>query len=305
MTRQLKGSIVTICSLLSFSCADEKNPYKDRYETQTAGPAGAVTGTPSTGNATVDANGAATPAANEADTKTAAKTDAIAKESLNAVQMICGPQPSLAKFAAEIAVLCVNGQPSQAFANALAAPYKGGANPPLVVVKSVDNAGISEFILLAVLEVPKPIADVFAKRDLTHKGTMTEGNATVTQTELSATPGAGGDQLGSYDVKFDLNVRVGIINVADTRILQQDFLALTPDKSLISSVSYLKPGAADNTDNILATSVSFWIGDKNTTKLISVNHQMVDNRGQAATAEQTVQSIGRRTMTDTYTAFSQ
>ncbi len=303
MNRPFPGMILTICGLLGFSCADEKNPYKNRYESQgTTGPTSPVTGT---GNA-VASNGAAPVAtASEADTKTAAKTETIAKESLSAVQMICGNQPSLAKFAAEMAVLCVNGQPSQAFANALAAPYKGGANPPLVLVKSVDNNGISEFILLAVLEVPKPIADVFAKRDLTHKGTMTEGNATVTQTELSATPGNGAEQLGSYDVKFDLNVRVGIINVADTRILQQDFIALTPDKSLITSMSYLKPGAADNTDNILANSVSFWIGDKNTTKLISVNHQMVDNRGQAATAEQTVTSIGRRTMTDTYTMFSQ
>ncbi|HYX34948.1 MAG TPA: hypothetical protein VE954_17775 [Oligoflexus sp.] len=304
MSHHLRGSIVTLCSVLSFSCADEKNPYKNRYETQTSGPAGAATGSNS-GNATVNADGSSSPAVNEADTKTAANTDTIAKESLSAVQMICGNQPALAKFAAEMAVLCVNGQPSQAFANALAAPYKGGANPPLVLVKSVDNNGISEFVLLAVLEVPKPITEVFAKRDLTHKGTMTEGNATVTQTELTATPGAGGDQLGSFDVKFDLKVTVGIINVADTRILQQDFIGLTPDKSLISAVTYLKPGAADNTDNILANSVSFWIGDKNTTKLISVNHQMVDNRGQAATAETTVTSIGRRTMTDTYTTFSQ
>ncbi len=303
MNRPFPGMILTICGLLGFSCADEKNPYKNRYESQgTTGTASPVTGTD---NAAASNGAVPVATASEADTKTAAKTETIAKESLSAVQMICGNQPSLAKFAAEMAVLCVNGQPSQAFANALAAPYKGGANPPLVLVKSVDNNGISEFILLAVLEVPRPIADVFAKRDLTHKGTMTEGNATVTQTELSATPGNGAEQLGSYDVKFDLNVRVGIINVADTRILQQDFVALTPVKALISSMSYLKPGAADNTDNILANSVSFWIGDKNTTKLISVNHQMVDNRGQAATAEQTVTAIGRRTMTDSYTMFSQ
>lgn len=303
MNRPFQGMILTICGLLGFSCAEEKNPYKNRYEK--AGTTGGVSAATGTGNAAADSSGAPVATATEAETKTAANTEAIAKESLSAVQMICGNQPSLAKFAAEMAVLCVNGQPSQAFANALAAPYKGGANPPLVLVKSVDNNGISEFILLAVLEVPKPIADVFAKRDLTHKGMMTEGNATVTQTELAATPGNGAEQLGSYDVKFDLNVRVGIINVADTRILQQDFVGLTPDKSLIASMTYLKPGAADNTDNILANSVSFWIGDKNTTKLISVNHQMVDNRGQAATAETTVTSIGRRTMTDTYTMFSQ
>jgi hypothetical protein len=303
MNRNIPGIILTVAGLLALSCADEKNPYKNRYETQ--GTSGAASPASGTGNATAADTTAPAQTVSEAETKTAADTESIAKESLTALQMICGNQPALAKFAAEMAVLCVNGQPSQAFANALAAPYKGGANPPLVVVKSMDNNGISEFILLAVLEVPKPIADVFAKRDLTHKGTMTEGNATVTQTELSATPGNGAEQLGSYDVKFDLNVRVGIINVADTRILQQDFVALTPDKSLISSMTYLKPGAPENEENILANSVSFWIGDKNTTKLISVNHQMVDNRGQAATAEQTVTSIGRRTMTDTYTAFSQ
>ncbi|WP_141732828.1 hypothetical protein [Oligoflexus tunisiensis] len=304
MLRPMHASILVICGLLSFACADEKNPYKNRYETQgsTAGTPGAATGTV---NASADASGTPATQVSEADTKTAADTDDIAKESLSAVQMICGNQPSLAKYAAEMAVLCVNGQPSQAFANALAAPYKGGANPPLVIVKSVDNNGISEFILLAVLEVPKPIADVFAKRDLTHKGTITEGNATVTQTELSATPGNGADQLGSYDVQFDLNVRVGIINVADTRILQQDFVSLNADKSLIASMSYLKPGAADNADNILATAVSFWIGEGANTKLVSVNHQMTDNRGQAATAEQTVTTLGRRTMTESYNTFSQ
>lgn len=302
MNHRLLKTLSLATGVLVTSCAAEKNPYASRYGTQpTAGPQTA-TSNPSAASGNPTNN---IVVANEADTKTAAKTDSIAKESLSAVQMICANPPSLAKFAAEMAVICVNGQPTQAFANALAAPYKGGANPPLVVVKSVDVNGISEFILLAVLEVPKPITAVFAKRDLTHKGTMTEGNATVTQTEIAATPGNGTDQLGSYDVKFDLNVKVGIITVADTRILQQDFLGLTTDKSLIGSVSYLKPGAADNAENILANSVSFWIGDASSTKLISVNHQMVDNRGQPATAEQTVQAIGRRTMTDSYTNFSQ
>jgi len=301
IARKLLPSVLCI---LGVSCAEEKNPYVSRYE---AGGTAPATGT---ANAGATAPGTAAPAVmntQEAakDAGTVAKPDTIAKASLAGVQLICSNPPALAKAQAELSVLCLNGQPTQAFANALAAPYKGGANPPLVLIKSVDNNGTSEFIVLAVIEVPKPIAEVFGKRALLSTGTLTAGNATVTQSVLTQVPAAGGDNMGSSDIKFGLNVSVGIIRVANVSILQADSTALNAEKSVISTISMLKPGAADNADDILSTSLSFMMQDGNATKLISVNHQMVNNRGQAATAEQTVTGIGRATMTDTYTKLTQ
>jgi len=294
---------------LGFSCAQEKNPYKSRYQTSGT-PASAVEASNNSNgtNSTVDSGANNSGTGNTApaqETAQAAKPESIPKASLAGVQLICSNPAALAKAQAELAPLCVNGQPTQAFANALAAPYKGGANPPLVTIKSVDVNGTSEFIVLAVIEVPKLIADVFAKRAMLTTGTLTAGNATVTQAVVATRPAAGGDNMGSTDVKFDLNVSVGIIRVANTSILQADATALNADKTLIATFSSLKAGAADNTDDILSNSLSFMIGEGGTTKLVSVNHQMVNNRGQPATAEQTVVGIGRATMTDVFTKLMQ
>jgi hypothetical protein len=297
----------SILCLLGVSCAEEKNPYATRY---VAGGTAPATGTANAGAAAPGTPAAGAPAVTDTqeaakDAGTVAKPDTIAKASLAGVQLICSNPPALAKAQAELSVLCLNGQPTQAFANALAAPYKGGANPPLVLIKSVDNNGTSEFIVLAVIEVPKPVAEVFAKRAQLSTGTLTAGNATVTQSVVTQVPAAGGDNMGGAEIKFDLNVSVGIIRVANTSILQADSNALNPEKSVISTISMLKPGAPDNSDDILSTSLSFMMQDGNATKIISVNHQMVNNRGQAATAEQTVTGIGRATMTDTYTKLMQ
>lgn len=305
--RIVKRVLPSFLVLLGASCSEEKNPYASRY---TSGATAPVTGTATNPGSTSPAVNGGTPVVADTteaakDAGTAAKPDAIAKASLAGVQLICSNPPALAKAQAELGVLCLNGQPTQAFANALAAPYKGGANPPLVLIKSVDNNGTSEFIVLAVIEVPKPVADVFAKRSQLTMGTLTAGNATVTQSVVTTVPAAGGDNLGGADIKFDLNVSVGIIRVANTSILQAESTALNADKSVIATISALKPGAPDNADDILSTSLSFMMQDGTGTKLISVNHQMVNNRGQAATAEQTVTGIGRATMTDTFTKLMQ
>lgn len=293
-----------------FSCAEEQNPYKGRYATSgvsstSAGTPQSSNGTPSIGAAPSTGATAATVPTAAQDIKTAAKPDAIAKASLTGVNLICSNPAALAKVQTELAVLCVNGQATQAFASALAAPYKGGANPPLVTIKAVDNNGVSEFIVLAVIEVAKPVADVFAKRAMLNNGTLTAGNATVAQSIVATRAAGGGDDLGGADVKFDLNVTVGIIKVANTSILQNDSTALNADKSVIATVSGLKAGDANNTDDILSTSLNFMMQDGTGTKIISVNHQMVNNKGQAATAQQTVVGIGQATMTDVYTKMSQ
>jgi len=301
-----------LLSLLTLSCAEEKNPYRDRY--MSGVPVGASNPSDTSGNATGQttnpgAGGGTGTGAVVADpnaTQKPADAGAIAETAKTGVALICSGSPALAKFQAELAVLCVDGKPTQTFAAALAAPYKGGPNPPLVKVKAVDNNGVSEFIVLAVIEIPKPVADVFAKRQMLTSGTTTAGNATVTQTVVATTPAAGGDKLGSSDVKFDLNVSVGIIKVNNVSMLQIDAVALNADKSLITTMGGLKQGAPDNQDDILSNSLSFMLGEgPNVTKLIQVNHQMVNNRGQAATAEQTVVGIGQASMTSAYMKLTQ
>lgn len=306
--RLLRMAGASLCTFFAWSCAEEKNPYRDRYSSGTmTGASGSQSNSNATaGGAAAAAGGAATGAVTADPNATSKPADqgAIAAASKTGVALICSNPPALAKFQAELAVLCVNGQPTQTFASALAAPYKGGANPPLVKVKSVDNNGTSEFIVLAVIEVAKPIADVFAKNDMFSTGMLTAGNATVTQTVVSSAPGAG-DMLNSSEVKFDLNVSVGIIRVNNISMLTKDSIALNADKSVIATLSGLKAGAPDNSDDILSNSLSFMIGEGNVTKLVSVNHQMVNNRGQAATAEQTVVGIGQATMTSIHGKASQ
>ncbi len=297
-----------LLALLTLSCAQERNPYKDRYMqggTQGASASGAGANSGNAAGASGNTSTAGAVVADPAATTKAADAGAIAAESKTGVALICSNPAALAKFQAEVAVLCVDGKPTQAFATALAAPYKGGANPPLVKIKSVDNNGTSEFIVLAVIEIPKPVTETFGKRLSLNAGTLTAGNATVTQTVVSSTPAGSGDAMGAAEVKFDLNVSVGIIKVNNISILQNDSVALNPDKSIIATLGYLKPGAPDNTDDILSNSLSFMMGEGNVTKVIQVNHQMVNNKGQAATAEQTVIGIGQASMTNAYNKLSQ
>ncbi|MCX6128367.1 MAG: hypothetical protein NTX25_04795 [Proteobacteria bacterium] len=294
---------------LGISCADEKNPYKAGYKSSSTEAAkkggddalpkdgtpivpGPVMGEQKPGSVPMPIPG-----------EPAAKP-VVPAQSLTGVQVICANPPALAKVQTELAVLCANGQVTPAFASALAAPYKGGANPPLVSIKSVDVNGVSEFIVLAVIEVPKTVAEVFDRRATLPSGTLTAGNAVVTQTVIGNTPPSSGSNLGSLDINFSLNVTVGIIKVANVSILQNDSIALNADKTVIASISSLKAGAADNTDDILSTSLSFNIQEGNVTKVISVNHQMVNNRGQVAAAAQTVLDIGKATMTDVYTKLT-
>ena len=295
----------SLLSVLGMSCAEEKNPYKTRYET--SGPSSTATSSaPSSSGNSLPADTTATNAPTPAqDTTTAAKPDAIPKASLAGVQLICSNPPALAKFQAELAVICTNGQPTAAFASALAAPYKGGATPPLVILKSTDVNSVSEFIVLAVIEVAKPIADTFAKRASLTAGTLTVGNASLIQTNVATTAATGGANLGGSDVKFDLTVKAGIITVNNISILQLDSVALNTEKSVIATLSALKVGAPDNTDDMLSNSLSFMMQDGTGTKVISVNHQIAANKGQGATAEKTVLDLGRAAMTDAYTKLSQ
>ena len=237
----------------------------------------------------------------------AAKTEDVPKASLTAAQVICASGPKLTKTAAEFAVVCINGQPTQAFASALAAPYKGGATVPLVTIKSVVGANNeSEFIFLGVMEVAKPFAAVSALSPTISTGTVTTTNATVVQSVAATRASAGGDDLGGQDVSFALTVKAGPITVNNVSILQQDTIALNPEKTITGNQSMLKAGAADNSDDILSTSVSFMFGDGTAaTKIVTVNHQKINNRGQAQTAATSATDIGKAILADVHKRLSQ
>ncbi|MFW7379910.1 MAG: hypothetical protein ACOH5I_13945 [Oligoflexus sp.] len=291
----IKLWFIVLASLLG-ACSED-NPYKGQYRSQPAQASSADAQGP--GNV----NQAREEAAEEA--ATVADEEAIAEEDLNTVQLVCQNQEMATKYPVETGALCLNGQPTNAFANALASPYQGGDNANLGVIKSEDVNGISHFILLAAIELPLPLSEVYAQRAALNPLNFTEGNATIAQVQLAELPAQGGAQLGGFDLQFDLTVRVAIITVQEQRILQRDFIALDPEQNVIASATYMKPGAEGNNPATVANLISFWIADGEKTKLVTVTHQQAENRGQHPTAETTILGIGRRTMVDTYNLFTQ
>lgn len=303
MQKQLLA-LFLFTALTAVAC-EESNPYKDG-SVQTGTLIKSGDGTAATGTGGGD-GGAAAPgdevaaAPNvAADTKKAA--DPSSSPALTGAAIVCADQDAIAKYKVEMEVLCVNGQPSQAFANALTTTYKGSGTVNLGVIKSVDNAGISTFVIMSGIEIPKGQAELLAKKAALNPANITEGNATYTQAETKAIPAAGGKDLGAFELTANLSVRVAIANVQDVRALTRDYVMLK-EGSVLRSATFLTPGAADNADNIVANIVSFWITEGNTTKIIGVTHQQANNRGQHPTAETTIMAVGRRTVTDGYNAL--
>lgn len=295
-------AIGVLISLTAAACTDESNPYKDgAVQTGTAAKTG--DGTAQTGAATPTGGGSAPAAAvpNVAgDTQKPA--DPATAPALTGAAIVCADQEATAKYPVEMAVLCVNGKPSQAFADALSKTFNGTGTPTLGVIKSVDNAGTSTFVIMSGFEVPKGQADLLAKKASLNPSNIVEGNATYTQAETRAIPAAGGKDLGGFELTATLRVSVAIVTVNDVRAMTRDFVMLK-EGSVVRSATYLTPGAADNADNIVANILSFWITEGNTTKIIGVTHQQAANRNQHATAETTILNLGRRTVIDGYTAL--
>jgi hypothetical protein len=298
--KQIIINALAIFLTLTLACKEE-NPYRDEYTRTDAGsakPAESAEGSSNTQTNAPSAEGS------EEEAKEAAEEGAIEEEDVNAVDMVCQDPAALANFQVEYQVLCTDGQPTQAFADALANPYQGD-NPQPKLLKSDDVNGISHFVLIAPLQVPQTIDALFDQRAQFHQNSFTVGNATFSQTELASTPAEGGNGLGSFDVQTNLDVSVGIINVNDVMVQKSVFTKIAADQSVIANTATLIENAPDNSDNIVNNIVSIWIADGQSTKIITVTHQQVNNRGQPDTAQTTFLDIGTQLMVDTYATFAQ
>ncbi|SMF00905.1 hypothetical protein [Pseudobacteriovorax antillogorgiicola] len=287
----MRQVLVWAFALGALWACEEKNPYANRVATaeqSAATPEGQV----SSGNQT-----GATP---EEQTQEA---ENLSEEALTVTQLICQSN-EFSGVQAAFDAACVNGQASVALATALEQPYDGAGDPVINLLQSDDVNGVSQFLVITSLKVAVSPADVLAQANALNEADFSEGNATVTQTEISSVAGDGAPIMLSTEIQFDLNVSVGIINVNDVRILSKEFLVLDSETQLMGYRSVLKAGEPDNEDNILANQISFWVPQEDgSTVLITISQQHADNRGQHATAETTFQGVARRSLLDTYALF--
>ena len=312
----------SLAYLLIFLCScAENNPYKDRVRQDGGSTVKALDNTNSsngqaaneenesqgesleTGN---DPDAASTPTVSGttvADTKTVADPADIPKASLSATEIICSSAASYPKFAAEYAVLCLNGVPTSAFANLLTTAFNGTGTPQPSKIKSVDVNGVSEFILATSFQVNRPIKTAFTNGRALNDMSFVEGNATFTMATVSEKPATEGMDLGSGVRKQTVVVKVSIITVQDISISDNQYVNLK-DQMVISTMSALKPGEADNTDNILGNGLNFLIADGNGTKVVVIAHQQLNNRGQHAAAETTALAVARRMTVEGFNALS-
>ena len=224
----------------------------------------------------------------------------LSEEALNITQEICGSGATFSSVSEAFSAACVDGQASVALAGALESPYEGAGDPVINLLQSDDINGVSQFLVITSLKVASTPEEILAQSNAMNEDDFEEGNATVTQTEVSSNPGDSSPVSLATEIQFDLNVSVGIINVADTRILTKEYLKVSEEGGILGYRSFLKSGAPDNEDNIIASQVSFWVPDETGTIFITVSQQHAENRNQHETAETTFLNIARRTLLQTY-----
>jgi hypothetical protein len=220
-----------------------------------------------------------------------------------ALEIVCTNEILLSKFPDELSVICSNGLPSQTIKTALDSPYKGGNEKALTVLNSQDTNKVSNFTLLVVLEIPKPLNTVRASLPTIPTGTLTTSNAVLNRSVIATRGSSSGIDLGGRDVKFDLTVSVGPIEVKSISVLQEDISGL--NASLVVIESSLKKDAPENKDDILSNSLTFiYPKDENTTLYLQINRQKRGNLGQHDIASKTAIELGQSLAVDSFTKFN-
>lgn len=296
-------SMVSIGWLALVGC-EEKNPYVDGEVARSGSPQAANTNNQSAAPRNQPEQSQVDTTAVE-DTQEVLDEEVADAETLTTGQAICGSEGMFGNHAEEFAVVCLNGQPNTAFANALAGAYAGAGEATPTLIKSIDNNGVSQFVLIAAIKVAQTVDEVVAEQAVLNESDFTEGNASVTQTVLSDTAVNQNEILSRAEIQFDLRVSVGIINVNDTRMLTKELIEINPELGIKGYRTTLTAGAAENEDNIIANQISFFVPNEDGgSTLIVISHQQADNRNQHQTAETTFVSLARRTMVDGYNHFA-
>ena len=299
-----------IAPISLMSCSEESNPYKDRYENRSSPSGDAVgerssTGVPAVGSNTGAAGetGVKADEVNASDTKVVAEPNSIAKEVASATQVVCQSPTIFTDFKAEFEILCLNGQPTAAFAALLSSPYKGVAPATVSKIKSANVNNVSEFIFATSSEISSPIATVVGKRGGLGVWTFTEGSATFTGTRVAELAAMGPNSLGGYETKDVLVVKVGPITINDERLMKSNWIVVK-EGQVVTSLINLKPGASENTDNTVANILTLLLAEGQITKFVAVTRQEVANSGQPAKAETTALAVARRIAEEGYLKLS-
>ncbi|MEJ2742870.1 MAG: hypothetical protein P8176_10405, partial [Gammaproteobacteria bacterium] len=219
-------------------------------------------------------------------------------------QRFCREQFILDDFPDEMALMCENGEPSTAFLQAMAAPYVGGATPapPLLINQAAD--GISKFATIGAIRINKPIDAVFAQRAALNNFNLTAGSATIdsVQTAVIAPQGAGHE--GGFEMEVNTTVRVLFVNINIDMKQQREFFDLSGDGMIRADLTRLKPNDPLNVDNILSNVVGFMMSEGDSTLLVSVVLQEVDNQGFPDQALQTFSSLTPALKAHAFTVLS-
>ena len=281
--------ILSLLTTLLTSC-DEKNLYAGRVASSSEASA-AETSETAAADATV----------NEDQNEVA---EDLSEEALTITQELLACSAMLDAVKASFDVACVDGKATVALADALENPYDGTGVPNINLLQSDDVNGVSQFMVITSFTVPTDPDGVLAMVNAMNEADFTEGNATITQTELTSTPGDNSPLTLTTEVEFGLDVSVGIITVNDVRHLTKEFMKFGSEGNIQGSKVYLTEGAPDNEDNIIADQASFWIPTETGTTIITVSQQHAENRNRHETAEETFLAVAQRTLVDTFGLFN-
>ena len=279
-------TLFSVLLLVLLGC-EESNPY-----------AGGV----KQGEKSEEASTASATGDNSANVEVAEGQDEVAEdlseEAKTVTQAICASDALFSGIKATFDVACVDGQATVAMASALENPFDGTGEPSINLLQSDDVNGVSEFMVISSVKVPLTPQEVLDRSADINNADAVAGNATVTQTEVSSTPGDNNPIVIASEVNFQLDVNVGIISVSDTRILVREYIMVDEETNVFGYRSYLKAGEPDNEDNILANQMTLYVPVEDGTILIGISQQHTDNRGRHATAEETFNRLARQTAID-------
>jgi hypothetical protein len=284
---------------LIIGCQQETNPYRDGMRSAAAPASDEQASNPSN---SPDRNNNADQ--NEEVEPVVADPNSFDEAQLTSVEVICGNQTVSAQFPTEFAQLCSNSQATELMAQLLASPFQGEGDPQPRFLRLQDNNGTSELMSAASLRINRPISEAFERREGMNNMSVNANGATFTITQSQVTAAQGTGHLGGFEVGTRMRVSVGIINITDTALQTRNFFDLTGDGSIIADVATLKPNAPENDAAILSNVFSFWIGEADSTTIVVITHQHINNRGQHARASDTFQAIAPQLDRSVYNILS-
>ena len=282
----LRLGIILLTAIGIVSC-EESNPYADRVN-------GPIPTSDDSSNFSGDVNKGASEAAS---------TDDISEEALTVTEVICANADKFETVKGSFEAACIDGNPSVALVNALDAPYDGTGDPEFTVLQSDEDGNTSKFMGVTALLLDANIVQIFENASALNELSYSADNVEVIQTEISSALG-GGDYTLTSESSFSMTVTSGLVVVEDERILTKETFSFGENSELHATQIYLKPGAPENAENLLADQLVFWIPSDNGTIAVTFTQQHADNRGLHQVAEEVFLGVAEQQMRDTISIFN-